>query len=281
MRFLTHALLFLTTSTLLTSTLAERAECGSYASSDKIDAAEKAIKEHAPPRQGRAELKNYIFDVYFNVIASNMTLLGGWVPQKQIDDQMDLLNKAYVGTGISWNLVNVTHVISRYWHETVTLGEPQAIQMARAFRKGKSTAFNVYTVGFYTEALNGYSAFPVDYRSDPYEDGCVLLFETLPGGVSKARQGGTLIHEAGHWLGLYHTFQGGCLGLGDRVDDTPPSAEATYDCPTFVDSCPGGGPDPINNYMDYTNDTCRTEFTPGQIERIQSSMATWRSDPTI
>lgn len=55
--------------------------------------------------------------------------------------------------------------------------------------------------------LNGYSTLPVNYARNPIEDGVVMLFETFPGGASLERQGGTLVHEAGHWLGLRHTFQ--------------------------------------------------------------------------
>jgi len=117
--------------------------------------------------------------------------------------------------------------------------------MFRLFRKGGSTSLNVYSVGFYDAGLNGYATLPVGYATDPKSDGVVLLYATLPGGTSPNRQGGTLVHEAGHWLGLRHTFQGGCTGVGDGVDDTPPSAEANFECPIGLDSCPGGGPDPI------------------------------------
>ena len=105
---------------------------------------------------------------------------------------------------------------------------------------------NVYTVGFYQSNLNGYSTFPVSYKSNPARDGVVMLFTTLPGGSSPERQGSTLVHEAGHWLGLRHTFENGCETPGDGVDDTAPEAEAARGCPIGRISCPGSGlPDPI------------------------------------
>jgi hypothetical protein len=89
----------------------------------------------------------------------------------------------------------------------------------------------------------------------------------------------TAVHEVGHWAGLYHTFQGGCDAPGDDVDDTAYEASAATGCPlNQPSSCPGETRfNPVENYMDYSDDACMKHFTPAQYQRIKDMVGYHRS----
>ena len=114
-------------------------------------------------------------------------------------------------------------------------------------------------------------------------DRVVLLWSTVGASAPIGfpyDQGTIAAHEVGHYLGLFHTFQGGCghpagcATQGDRICDTNPSSSAAFVC-NPINSC--GMPDPFENYMSY-GDPCMTEFSPEQILRMRCSIEHYRPD---
>jgi len=229
-------------------------------------------------------------DVHWHVIQRNTSLSGGHVPASQITDQIAVLNEAYAGTGVTFDLVNTTYVTNPTWFARASPysdGLSTQTAMKTALRQGDAATLNLYSVGFTSGTaaggLLGYATFPTDYTSAPKDDGVVFLFSSTPGGTTAPFDlGGTVQHEVGHWTGLYHTFNEGdlentCNGSSDEVDDTPAEKTPASGCPTTRDTCPTlAGADPIHNYMDYSDDICYTEFTAGQIDRLTDMMATYR-----
>ncbi|HEX2899072.1 MAG TPA: M43 family zinc metalloprotease, partial [Bacteroidia bacterium] len=140
--------------------------------------------------------------------------------------------------------------------------------------------------------LLGYATFPDWLGFDPGSDGVVINgtafgrgFGTPAGSYNLGR---TTTHEVGHWLGLYHTFDGGCSGMspqdcnsqGDMVCDTPPTSNSNFGCPGVQNTCaelPADRNDQTMNFMDYTDDRCMQMFSIGQRDRFDNYLATDRA----
>ncbi|MEL6714513.1 MAG: zinc metalloprotease, partial [Planctomycetota bacterium] len=114
-------------------------------------------------------------------------------------------------------------------------------------------------------------------------DRVVILNSTFGRNAPAApyNQGRTTTHEVGHYLGLEHTFAGGCGGSncytsGDRICDTNPESAPEYNCPNNSSSC--GSSDPVRNYMNYSPDTCMRGFTNEQAQRMRCTLIYYRPD---
>ncbi|KAJ0114211.1 hypothetical protein N8I77_006999 [Diaporthe amygdali] len=213
-------------------------------------------------------------NTYFHVLASSTSTSGGYLSASSISSQLDAMNTAYAPHGISFVNAGTDWTVNSNW-----ASDGSETTMKRSLRKGTYADLNLYFVN--SMDYLGYCYFPTSTSgsdSNFYLDGCTILSSTVPGGSeTNYNLGLTAVHEIGHWFGLYHTFQGGCSGSGDSVDDTPAEASAASGCPEGRDTCTAAGVDPIHNYMDYTYDTCYEEFTTGQEDRMYSFWDQYRA----
>ena len=235
---------------------------------------------------GRKVKASVTVPVWVHVINKGGGFDNGDVPDSMINAQMRVLVDSYSGktggpgAGFTFQLMGVTRTTNQNWFENLVFDQNVEFEAKRALRKGGPETLNIYTVdgGPYL----GFAYYPTVLTDPRYAilDGVVLDWRSLPGGTFEIySEGDTATHEVGHWLALYHTFEGGCGPKGDLVSDTPAERSPAFFCPIGRDSCDQKvrpGLDPIFNFMDYTQDSCMFMFSQGQTERMRAAWAAFR-----
>ena len=266
--------------------------CGTRDPTDReLEQHEKVIQYHrtkiGSQRLSMASNHTVNITVHFHVLHHPNFL--GFLSESKIHEQMQILNNAFAGkpsnysecagkftydtdsqpvSPFNFQLESITYTIDEaaFRLDSVEFKEKQKV-----LRKGTCADLNIYSGRSF---FLGLAYFPKTCPqngniSDPFlEDGVLISYKTVPGGSeTHFDQGDTLVHEVGHWLGLYHTFSGNC-GDKDYVWDTASQRSPTTECPVGRDSCEAEGIDPIHNYMDYSDDCCMYRFTEGQVEKM-------------
>lgn len=211
----------------------------------------------------------------------------------KIITQMKVLNDEYNKFNISFKLVSTETTVNDDWYNNASYyTNPNSLkQMTTSLSKAPAKVMNVYTLG--SQQVLGEATYPWYTENGTTMDYIVINFNTLPGGPitfynGQYNEGKTLVHEVGHFLGLFHTFEGGNFlcntspphngcSIGDQVDDTPSQQICYFEgCDLNADSCPSPGKDPVKNFMGYNPDACMSEFTPGQRDRLLQCIIKWR-----
>ncbi|KAJ6787085.1 hypothetical protein PWT90_09780 [Aphanocladium album] len=225
-----------------------------------------------------ARRSDIYIDTYVHVVSDSTAPSSWYLSRDTINKQIAVLNQDFRGTGFQYVLRDVDWTINSYW-----AFNQDEYGMKTSLHRGNYGDLNLYYITDIgpNHTNTGHCPYPVRNASgDTISfDGCVMSAWTTPGGDSRQFSTGRITtHEVGHWHNLIHTFDGyNCNGWGDYVDDTPSESKPSSGCPTGRDTCPSPGLDPIHNHMDYSDDYCRTEFTPGQIARMQSSWNAYRA----
>ncbi|GAB4341879.1 MAG: hypothetical protein Kow0089_16540 [Desulfobulbaceae bacterium] len=223
----------------------------------------------------------YTIPVWFHVIYRSDG--EGNIPASAINAQLNVLNQDFrakantpgadgFDTRIQFTLAGITRTMNDTW-----FNDEDNAGYTSALNRDPDRYVNIYTntAGGYL----GYAIFP-QQGAGLSVDGIVMNYQTVGGrnnGYLIYDQGRTLVHEMGHYLGLLHTFDGNACSnsytTGDLVKDTPAENTEHYAC-TQTTTC--GSSDPIHNYMNYTPDSCMTEFTREQANRLVCSLVNYR-----
>ena len=160
-----------------------------------------------------------------------------------------------------------------------TGGFESDLAMMAALRQGGRQDLNIYSKSLNLRGVLGYSYLP-SFAAGTFVDGVVTdsgLWRDAPYALP---YGQTLAHEVGHWLGLLHTFEGGCSARNDLVADTP-AQQLSFECSVGLDSCPANGfpgLDPNDNVMSYAPAECVSGITDGQLIRVEQQFRRYRCD---
>jgi len=261
----------------LESSSATFTHCGSYSpTEDEIKGVNAHVaKMKALEPASAVPVTGGVIKVYVHVVNNGTAATSGNLSDADITAQINVLNAAYASTGWSFTLTATDRTTNATWYAKCDRAATQKA-MRVGLHQGTAADLNLYTCNP-GGGLLGQATFPSDYTARPKEDGVVVLFSSFPNGsAAPYNLGDTATHEVGHWMGLYHTFQGACTATGDSVSDTPAESTAAFGCPTGRDTCSATGLDPIKNFMDYTDDSCMNEFSAGQDARMDSQYSTYR-----
>ncbi|KAJ3089042.1 hypothetical protein HK102_007337 [Quaeritorhiza haematococci] len=208
------------------------------------------------------------------------------LPRSVIRDAVARMNENYRAVGLTFPRVRIIrHRAPQYVSLT---SEASFQEMKTTYHRGDKATLNVWSVErVITPGILGISSFPWDLATNPKLDGIVVS--------TTAAKMTTPTHETGHWIGLLHTFTGGCSYKNDLIRDTiPMTLYAISDCNNPIKSCHLNDfgtqedkrrfvrsgdinvpADPIHNFMAYG--PCRTEFTHDQVRKMKKLWQKYRA----
>lgn len=196
----------------------------------------------------------------------------GGINESLVLNEIERANQAFAAAGISFEICTFSYINSNKFYNLTKYDE------ARLLDYNIENTINVYFVNQINTndgKICGYTYYPTKNL-----DNVFLTNSCVP-------QGTTLIHELGHFFGLYHTHElqfgaelvsgANCKKAGDLICDTP--ADPGLKAALISESCEFTGfvtdvfnmaySPPVRNYMSYSRQRCRDTFSPEQLFKMK------------
>ncbi len=259
-----------------------------------IESTDCDISQTNPSDDYDPSLENLVIPIVVHVIANDDGSLGD-IEYSRIVRQVEILNDDFNGVGVGSDSLSADSRIRFVLAPT----DPDGVPSIGVTWTNNSSWFNDQEAYWDTLAwdptryLNIYTTtaggaygyvpfFPAEGPVGESTDRVVVAWDVFGvGGPSTSPKdlGRTLTHEVGHYLGLFHTFEGGCgaancLESGDLICDTPPQSVPTTTC--WGLSC--DSTDAVDNFMNYSWEICMSGFSEQQLRRMRCTLKTYRPD---
>jgi hypothetical protein len=240
---------------------------------------------------------DYVIQVVVHII-TNTAGTQGDIPDQSVENQIQILNEDF--QALEGSNGELGHRASIRFE--LATSDPVGSPTTGIVRHANDTWFQddgnywdstswdaTRYLNIYTNTAGGFLGYvpflPQTGPAGTTADRVVILFTAFPGmGGPPYHLGRTVTHEVGHYLGLLHPFAGGCASgtppgcytSGDLICDTPSLETATGSGSCAVtQSC--GTDDPVDNYMNYSDDICMTRFTVEQVRRMRCTLEAYRA----
>lgn len=229
-----------------------------------------------------------VFHIVYNNAAENIS-------DEQIYSQLEVLNEDFqnkISAPLMWHEVAGNPemefcLATRDIYGNATCGITRTYTDSTVFRiqtsiKDESTGgisgwpatdyLNVFVCDIAN--LRGYATFP---DAEDSIDGIVIDYLSFGRGAEftysspRFNLGRTGTHEVGHWLRLSHVWGDGGCDIDDGIKDTPSAAGPNFGCNVGSLACRGDSLNMVQNYMDYSDDSCMNLFTQDQVNLMRKA----------